>query len=278
MSIKTFILSMLKLSLLVSFISCRPSDPVGELNRLVSEYGYIGWQNPMEFADSGTLVAGKADAVAFVAPSSDCFPEDQVGRSYDNSNIRKKYNYTFVGNLGFLTSGSLPISGGFGLDSDMIVNVELNGIKIEYLSSIDVSRYYQEGMDETCKLYLDDVGFIIQAMSTDSLKLSVMKSNGTQIGIDPVNIGEFFQFDFGVNWQVIDEYTVEITTPKYIGYQLGRLRLNDEGRTLYRASSVTKDGKYLFESISVFEDEEEDTKRSLDFLSTEVEDDAVYMN
>ena len=266
MTLKTFFMSVAKLSLLVSFISCRPSDPVGELNRLVSEYGYIGWQNPMENASTGTLVAGSPTAVAFVAPPSDCFPEEEVPRFFDNSNIQKKYNYNFVGNLGFLSSGGLPISAGFGLESNHIVQVEINGIQIETMSSIAITDFYLEGMSQTCKLYLDDVGFIIQAMSTSDLKLSILKTSGSNIRLDPTNIANYFQFDFGVNWQIVDEHTVQITTPKYIGYQLGRLRLEDEGRTLYRASSV-EDGKYLFQSIGVFGDEEENKEGAIKSLN-----------
>ncbi len=281
MSAKTFVLSLVKLSLLVSFISCRPSDPVGELNRLVNEYGYIGHQNPLENAEPGTLLAGKPNALAFVAPAEDCFPEEAVSRSFDNSNINKKYSYNFVGSLGFLANGSLPITGGFGLESNHIVQVELNGIQIEYLSSIDITDYYLNGMPEACKLYLDDVGFVIQALSTSSLKLKIMKTSGTNIRLDPANIANYFQFDFGVNWQIVDEYTVEINSPKYIGYQLGRLRLEDGGRTLYRASSVSKDGqKFLFEAIGVFDDDEENLERSLEYMSSndesELDKNSVY--
>lgn len=278
----TVVFSFAKLLLLVSFISCRPSDPVGELNRLVSEYGFIGYQNPLENASTGTLIAGTPTSMAFVAPANDCFPEEEIPRYYDQSNINKKYQYNFVGNLGFLTNGNPILSAGFGLDSSHVVNVELNGITIEYMSSIDITDYYLDGMSETCKLYLDDVGFVIQALSTDSMKLSVQKIKGTKIELDAENVSQFFQFGFGVNYQIVDEYTVEVTSTKYIGYQLGRLRLSDEGRTLYRASSVVDD-KFYFESIGVFQDEEEEAIiSSIEAIESgagsEIDANAVYVD
>jgi hypothetical protein len=121
------------------------------------------------------------------------------------------------------------------------------------MSSIDVTDWYQNGMSNTCKQYLNDVGFIIQGLKADTLKISFKKKSGLNINIDADNISQFIGISAGVQWEIVDNTTIIITTPKYVGYQLGRLRLTDEGRTLYRAVSV-KDDKYLFESISVFED------------------------
>ena len=57
----------------------------------------------------------------------------------------------------------------------------------------------------------------------------------------------------GVDWEITDSHNVEITTPKYIGYQLGRLRLEDDGRSLYRAVEAIDD-QFVFEKIALFDD------------------------
>ena len=111
---------------------------------------------------------------------------------------------------------------------------------------------------ETCKVYLDDVGFIIQALIADSMKITIKKIGGTNIGIDADNINQYINIEAGVDWQIVDGYTVEINTPKYIGYQLGRLRLEDDARVLYRAMT-TKEDRFIFESIGLFDDEEVST-------------------
>jgi len=250
-SSKLMSISLLALPLLTSCEKPPTDDPVSALNGLVKEYGYIGYQNPLESSGTGTLLGGRPTSLAFVGHAESCFSNDSIERYYDHSNIRKKYNYSFQGNLGFLAFGTPIISGGFGLNKTHTVEIELNGITMEYMSSIDVTEHYQNSMSDTCKSYLNEVGFSIQALITDSLKISIKKTGGLNIGLNGDNIAQFFDIEAGVDWQIVDEYTLEISTPKYIGYQLGRLRLEDEGRVLYRAMS-TQDDRFVFEAIGLF--------------------------
>lgn len=243
----TFSLSMLA--------ACQPisKDPNAALDALVKDFGYIGFQNPLSNTTTGTLIAGRPSAVAFVAPANDCFDTEAIQRYTDFTNYSRVYKYTFQGSLGFLASGNPIVSAGLGIKNDMLVEIEISGLTTEYMSSIDVTDWYQSGMSDTCKSYLDDVGFIIQALKADKLKISFRSKKGTQINVNADNISQYLGFNVGTNWDIEDSTTIVITTPKYVGYQLGRLRLEDDGRTLYRAMSV-KDDKYLFESISVFDD------------------------
>ena len=247
-------ISYLLLSLLVS---CKPpvaQDPVGAINGLVKEYGYIGFQNPLQEARTGTLLAGRPTALSFVANHRECFPAESVERFEDFSNIEKKYTYTFQGGLGFLSQGNPVVSGGINLKSNVFVDIELNGIVIEYMSSIAITEWYNNGMSETCKSYLNDVGFIIQSLLAEKMTISLRDESGVAIGLDANNVQKFLKFNLGVNWHIVDSYKVVIDSPKYVGYQLGRLRLEDNGRTLYRASKVVDD-KFVFESIGIFKEE-----------------------
>ena len=243
-------------ALLISATGCEKpitDDPISALNGLVQEYGFIGYENPLENSGTGVMLAGRPTALAYVAPANDCFPEDALVREYDTQYFNRTYNYKFQGNLGFTVFGSALFSAGLGLDRTHTVNVELNGITIEYLSNIQVTDWYKQGMSETCQDYLQDVGFVVQALITDSMKISITKIGGTNVGLTEENIVEFIDFNAGVDYQIIDAYTVEITTPKYIGYQLGRIRMEDEGRILYRAM-VAIDDQFIFEPISLFDD------------------------
>jgi hypothetical protein len=239
-----------------SFTGCEKAitdDPVSALNGLVKEYGFIGYENPLENSGTGTMLAGRPTALSYIAPAEECFSSDGLPRHFDTQHFNRSYNYKFQGNLGFTVFGSALFSAGLGLNKTHTVNVELNGITIEYLSSIGITDWYRNDMSDTCKEYLDDVGFVIQALITDSMKISISKVGGTNIGLSADNINEFVQFEAGVDWQIVDAYTVEISTPKYIGYQLGRLRVEDEGRTLYRAMTAEND-QFVFEAISLFPD------------------------
>ena len=146
----------------------------------------------------------------------------------------------------------------------MTVNVEINGLVIEYLDSIDVTDWYRDEMNQTCAEYLNDVGFLIQTIHTDSMKLSISRLGGTNVALSADNVGDYFKFETGVNWQLVDNYTVEITTPHTLGYQIALMKPEDNGRALYRAMSV-EDDKFVFERIGftdVFVDPEEETLSS----------------
>lgn len=251
-------------------------DPISALNGLVGEYGFIGFENPLEESGTGTMLAGRPTALSYIASANECFSHEALDRNFDTQHFNRKYNYKFQGNLGFTVFGASFFSAGLGLDRTHTVNVELNGITIEYLSSIQVTDWYREGMSETCKEYLDDVGFVIQSLITDSMKISIQKIGGTNIGFTEENITQYIDIQAGVDWKLVDEYTIEINTPKYIGYQLGRLRLEDEGRVLYRAM-VAEEDQFIFEPISLFPDPEAEMSANQKFMS-ELDENSIYLD
>mgnify|MGYP003672484468 CR=1 FL=1 len=252
---KLFKLSVLPLLPALLFTACKPEqqDPNKAIDGLVKDFGYIGFQNPLENTFTGTLIGGRPDAISFVAPADDCYPSGIIPRYTDRSEYTKKYNYKFQGSLGFLLSGNFLLSAGLSLKKDITVEIELSGLTTEYMSSIDITDWYMEGMSETCRLYLNDVGFIIQALKAEKLSISFKKVSGNSIGLNADNVSEYVQFETGVDWEINDETSIVITTPKYIGYQLGRLRLSDQGRSLWRAMTIVED-KYFFERIALFDD------------------------
>lgn len=243
----------------LAFFSCVPQqpditkDPVSALNSLVSPYGFIGFQNAMDRGDNGThtgiLVGGRPTALAYVSNAETCFPQnDKLPRYVDKANINKSYHYSFQGNLGILSLGIPILSANLGISKDMTVDVELNGLVIEYLDSVDVTDWYREGMKSTCREYLDQVGFLIQTIHTDSMKISIKRLGGTNVGLSSDNIGNYFKFNAGVAWEIVDNYTVEIKTPHTLGYQIALMKPEDNGQALYRAMS-TKNDAFVFEKI-----------------------------
>lgn len=265
---------------LVFVAGCQPpaKDPANAMNDLVKDFGYIGFQNPLSNASTGTLIGGKPSAVSFVAQANDCFSGEAITRHTDHSEYSKTYSYTFQGSLGFLLSGNPIFSAGLNLNKNVFVKIELTGLITEYMSSIDVTDWYTAGMSNTCRQYLNDVGFIIQALKAEKLTMSFVDKSNNNINLNADNISQYIKFNIGTQWEIIDSTTVVVTTPKYIGYQLGRLRLEDDGRTLWRATSV-KDQKYLFERIALFDDQlEEEVPKASKAKSTQLVDDhAVYV-
>lgn len=249
---KLSLLSPLMLALLTS-CNGELQDPNKAIDGLVKDFGYIGFQNPLENASTGTLIGGRPAAVSFVAPANDCFDNDRLPRYTDRSEYNRIYKYNFQGSLGFLLSGNPILSAGLSLKKDVFVEIELTGLITEYMSSIDITDWYSDGMSQTCRLYLNDVGFIIQALKAEKLTISFKKISGNSIGLNADNVNQYVKFQTGVDWSIQDETKIVVTTPKYIGYQLGRLRLEDDGRTLWRAKTVVED-RYFFERIALFDD------------------------
>jgi len=249
-------LALLSLTALLC-LACEPisDDPNNAINGLVKDFGYIGFQNPLSNASTGVLLAGRPSSVAFVAPANDCFPSDNIERQSDFSEYSRVYKYSFLGSLGFLAFGNPIISAGAGLSKSVLVEIEMSGLTTEYLSSIAITNWYNTGMSATCQAYLNDVGFIIQALKSDKLKISFRNKKGAHIKIDADNVSQYVGFNLGTSWEIEDNTTISISSPRYIGYQLGRLRLEDQGRSLWRAMTK-KDDKYVFERISVFQDRE----------------------
>lgn len=253
-------------------------DPNKAIDGLVKDFGYIGFQNPLENATTGTLIGGRPNAVSFVAPANDCFNNDSLPRYTDRSEYSRVYKYNFQGSLGFLLSGNPILSAGLSLKKDVFVEIELTGLVTEYMSSIDITDWYADGMSNTCQLYLNDVGFIIQALKAEKLSISFKKVSGNSIGLNADNVSEYVKFQTGIDWSIEDQTKIVITTPKYIGYQLGRLRLEDEGRTLWRAKTVVED-RYFFERIALFDDLDAPANQSSRKVkkAQRVDDHAVYI-
>ena len=255
-------MKMIKIAVLITsftLFSCQPQeddiskDPVSALNALVSPYGFIGFQNAMEKGEGGThtgiLVGGRPTGLVYVSNAETCFPQnDFLPRYEDKANVNKTFSYSFQGNLGFLTLGIPIVSAGLGIQKSMTIDVEIDGLVIEYLDSIDVTDWYRDGIRDTCREYLQEVGFMIQTIHTSSMKLSIKRLGGTNIGLNAENVSNFFQFEAGVNWEIINNETIEITSPHTLGYQIALMKPEDMGQVLYRATRV-QDDSFVFERI-----------------------------
>ena len=79
---------------------------------------------------------------------------------------------------------------------------------------------------------------VIQAIKVDELVFKFTKKKGVYMKLDLGSIGEIVDFGPDVNWQIQDSVELHIKSPKYIGYQLGRLRNKDNGVSLVRATET----------------------------------------
>lgn len=238
-------------------------NPMKNLYQEIKDLGYIRYTTPLAFAGPGTLIGGKPKSLSLVAAPDSCFPKDIDGvptnllRIDETTIPQKTKRITTKGKvnfelLDFLGTGNAGLSAGAYFNKVQTVSLTMKGVHIEYLDSIALTDFYQSKMSEICKEYLDKVGFIIQAIKVDELVFKFYDKSGGGMNINLNNIEAIVDISASLDFSIENEASLHIKTPKYIGYQLGRLIKEDGGMALYRASS-TSFNKFFFKSLDLFE-------------------------
>ncbi|MDB9787068.1 hypothetical protein OAB57_03095 [Bacteriovoracaceae bacterium] len=250
----------MKFILLSSFlVGC--GNPSFYLDRELKKYKYIPYNTPLEVSGTGTLVAGSPDEMYLIADPETCFPQDIVEelnmRKIDRTTLpsySQKYEVSgdaILDLLKIMSKGNPTLKAGVRWKHIQSIELEMKGAHIEYFDSIALTHFYNKYMSIDCMKYLNYAGFIIQALKVEELIFKFYKTDGQQLFIDVNNIEEFVDIGVDIKWKIDKNISLIIETPKYIGYRLGRLKIEDHGMALYRASEVTMN-KYRFKNISIF--------------------------
>lgn len=246
---------------------CSCGNPMDYFNKEIARYGYIPYTTPLQSAGTGTLIGGSPKSMSLVAPPSTCFPaknadgSEAVVRLRDETTLPQK-NEKFTINLDIkakflqgLAVGSPSISAGISMKDVKTIETEFKGVHIEYVDSVKLIDFYRNHMSETCKEYLDIVGFIVQAIAADEMRFTFYHQNDTRITLTLDNISQYLSLSADINWKIEQHATLVITTPKFIGYQLGSLRLKDNGLVMQRATK-TRFNRWVFKDMKVFSDKQ----------------------
>jgi hypothetical protein len=249
----------------LSLIACGTGNPEQILRAEVLNVGFIPYETPLEFAGTGTLVGGKPYEMQLIAPPESCFPNQISGtptsiRVTDNTELPMKSSaFQITGNarvglVDALGKGNAPLSVGVSFNRAQRVDFSYTRPKREYFDAIKLTDFYRRQIPDICKDYLDKVGFISEAIKVDEMRFKFYGSNGGAIDLTAVDPKTLIQVSLGTSWQVANTYELVITTPKYIGYRMGRLTRRDNGVSLCRAIKVSEDGNYQFECLDAFKD------------------------
>lgn len=247
--------------LIAGLFACS-DGPMDFFNRQMQEYGYIAYQTPLQFAGTGTLVGGRPDALSIIAHPQTCFPSEVGGvrtglRQRDESTLPTTHEtITVEGGASVelfkaLRVGSPSISAGTRLKEVSAIELSFNGVHIEYIDAIRLAEFYRQSLSDICKDYLDQVGFIIQAIRVDQMEFKFFKKDEGRIAITADNIEEFVDISADTSWHIERSGSLVINTPKYVGYQLGSLKREDQGLVLQRATT-TRFNRFIFEPINIF--------------------------
>ena len=286
-----FFLSLLAFSL----VSCKP---LNFLYKEIKELGFITYTTPLRDAGPGTLLGGNPKGLKLVAPPEACFPKEVQENKLlrvDSTTIAQKEKMITTSGKGnvklfnMLSMGNASIGAGASFNKVQTVVLTMKGVHIEYFDSVQLSYYYHEEMSETCKDFLDRFGFIIQAIKVEELVFQFYDKSGVAIKLDLDKLEKILELDTALDFSIENKLSLVIKTPKYIGYQLGRLIRQDNGLSIYRASK-TRFGKFYFESLDLFSEEREeffDRSRSSQIITNkfkmleiedEIEENSVLIN
>jgi hypothetical protein len=239
------------------------ANPLNYLKRAIKKDGYIIYRTPLAHSGTGTLVGGTPNSMSIVTDPQECFPDSIEGKP---TNIRKtdetslgSINQTssFEGKVGvdllkFMNTANGIFNIGLGVDVIQTVELSFEGAKMEYIDVIRLQDFYNNHMSPTCKSMLEHVGFIVQALKVDQMRFAFKNKSGGYLNLKTDGVSEYLNINLDVKYHIEQDYILVIDTPKYIGYQLGRLQEKDQGLSMYRASR-TLFNRYLFKSISIFQ-------------------------
>ena len=258
---KNFLTSFKVTSLSLLLVSC---NPMKALYKEIRSYGYIVYKTPLEYSGPGTIIGGSPEHMQVMAPPQECFP-DKVGgqdtglRFFDNSTLpssKRTVSASADASVDLLEMASAEgatVSAGAKYEIVNTLELKMEGVHIEYFNGPNLTRFYRQHMDGICKDYLDIGGFVIQAIRVEKMNYTFYNEQGLEIDLDMDNVEEILNIDVGLKYSVENNTSLVFESPRYIGYQLGRLRIRDQGLSLFRSTEI-KRGKWVWKSQNVFDE------------------------
>ncbi len=248
-------------AILALLISAGCGDALFDLKNAIQKFGYIAYTTPVQYAGTGTLVSGDAAHLDILSGPESCFPstidvdgEPTLLRRVDNTtlpNQAKTFSIDVAAMANFFTMmqvGTPSIKASAHIQDLKSFTFSFNGAHIEYIDVIALQSYYPT-MKQSCKNYLNLVGFIIQALRIESMTFTFYEKNDSNVAVEVDKIQQYLDIATDISWHVENKVNLVVDSPKYIGYQLGSLRQEDNGISLYRANSTISD-QFIFKKIT----------------------------
>ena len=210
---------------------------------------------------TGTMVGRNSRHLEFVAPANSCFPYEIEGQDSDlrikdhtHLPVQNKFiNVTADLYLKFfekLKVGAPSLRAGTKINKTSRIECFFEGAQAEMMNHINLTNYYRTSMPEVCKEYLNlEIAFIIQTIKIEKMHFTFYDEFDGRVFLSLDNIEEFLDIQADIKWHIENQFTLIIDSPKYIGYQLGLLKENDQGLALWRAKKV-RFGKPVFKKIT----------------------------
>jgi hypothetical protein len=237
-------------------------NPMKQLYKEINKMGYIEYRTPLEHSGTGTIIGGSPKSFSLMAPPQECFPDEIDGqatnlRFIDKTTLPSKSKKITVSadvaldilRLAETTEGTIGL--GVKFNNVTTVSLEMSDATVEYFNAVKLENHYEETMSDACKQLLDVGAFVYQALRIGKLKYTFYNANGAEIKLSLNNIQEFLDIGLKLGYSIENGAKLVFEKPHYMGYQLGRMRLEDHGLGLWRSSKVLQN-KWVWESLNIF--------------------------
>lgn len=230
-------------------------SPRSYLDKTIIDKNFIPFQLPLESTRVGTMLKGDNNSMYVVARPERCFPDlpgDQALRwlqKTDLPNEHKKMELKFGAEANDALIGGNKLLE-FKLEAAFVKNVQLSfeGATVEFLDEWAFEDYWNSGMSSRCKTKLQEYPFIVQGLRVDKMSFQFYNAAGALINLS-ANLDKIVNIGIDASWKIENSYTLTIDTPKYIGYRMGQISLEDGLPTLKYASEVNNSGQWIFKGL-----------------------------
>jgi hypothetical protein len=228
-------------------------NPRSALDKIIEGMNFIPFEQPMSSFRVGTMLRGNNDVMALVATPEQCFPDlpanhelrvlEQTDLPSEASNFSIGIN---AGLSAIFMAGSPLLS--FQVGYAKSVSVSFQGADIELLDESSFKDYYKSGMSLECKQLLAQNPFIGKALRVDGMSFQFTDSTGAAINLGAIPLGSVVTISPGVNFHIDSQYSLVITSPKYIGYQMTKYTQATDD--LMYAATTDRNGEWLFQDLT----------------------------
>lgn len=239
------------LPLLLIIGACSPRS---ELDKVIKQKHFIPFELPMPSTRVGTLLHGNNNELYLVAPPERCFPDLAPDHNLrwiqatDLPNEDRKISFDFNINVNpVFTSGNAVVTFKGAATFVKNVQVEFQGASVEFLDETNFQNYYANSMSGECKRLLSQYPFLGQTLRIEGMSFTFKDQAGANIDLT-ANLSQIVDISAGVKWNIENNYTLVISTPKYIGYRMARLSDPNSAHLEY-ASTVDPDGNWIFQDM-----------------------------
>jgi hypothetical protein len=236
-------------------------NPQNQFNKIIKDLGFIAYSTPLDSVGTGTIIKGKPRNLIVYTRPERCLPDILANGAHTKLRYQaetdlpqsvKEVKVDFSAELSFFGKNGNPL---FTVNpsANYVKSVEakFSNAKVEMIDEVVFWQLFENRMSEECKTALLRYPVMWKALKIGKMEFVFKSQTGAAIKLAAPMIKEIVKIDANVSWSITNNYTLTITTPKYIGFLAAQV--TEEGvrtRSVSRFSNKTGlFGNYAWEDL-----------------------------